>query len=74
MYAYYCSVTIGTGKDDDAYRPEISDEPGIEGWAACYEQSKETRAIVLVRAPEDVHALLAAEYELLYTADEVRDA
>ena len=63
MYAYFCSVTIGTGKTDDPYRPEIGDAKGVQGWAACYEQPKETRAVVLVKADDKTIAALAQSYE-----------
>ncbi len=63
MLACYGSKTIGTGTDADPYRPEIGDTPGVEGWAACYEQPDEKRALVLVKAPAKVLDTLAKSYE-----------
>lgn len=71
MLAYFCSTTIGTGTDSDPYRPALADFPDVEAWAACYEQSKEERAIVLVKAPEPVLDALSVDHERLYLASEV---
>lgn len=70
-YAYFAVATTGTGSTSDPYRPEVANEPGLEGWSACYEQPQEQRVIVLVKAPQTVLDALASAYEQLYTGGEV---
>ena len=31
---YYICGRIGSGTEDDPYRPEVADEPGVTSWAA----------------------------------------
>jgi hypothetical protein len=69
--AFFTALTIGTGVMDNPYRPELADEPGIEGWAACYEQDAEARSLVLVKAPQAVLDTLALTYDRVYSDVEV---
>ena len=66
MAKYYLATTIGTGTDQDPYRPKIAEYKC--SWTAVYESPEEKNSIVAVNADEKVFAEIEQDAEILLLA------
>lgn len=57
MIAYYTFPRIGTGKDNDAYRPDVPD--GFTSWSIVKES--DTEFVVEVEGSDDYHGAVSGE-------------
>lgn len=67
MPKYYLAPTIGTGTDQDPYRPKVADYQC--NWVAVYEVPEQASSIVAVNADEKVFAEIEQDAEILLLAD-----
>lgn len=65
---YYLAPTIGTGTDQDPYRPKIANYQC--NWSAVYENPEQKNSIVAVKAEDEVLAQITQDSEITYLGDE----
>lgn len=68
MVKYYLASTIGTGIDQDPFRPKIANYQC--NWTTVYENPEQNSSIVAVSANEEVSAQIALNPEITFLGDE----
>jgi hypothetical protein len=65
---YYLAPTIGSGTEQDSYRPKVSNYNC--SWVAIYETPEQNNAIVAVKATDEVLAQITSDSEITYLGDD----
>jgi hypothetical protein len=71
MMRYYLAPTIGTGTEQNPYRPKVANYDC--SWAAVYEEPEENNSVVAVNARSSVYAQIDADAEVLLLSDNLEE-
>lgn len=71
MIKYYLAATIGSGTENDPYRPKVADYS--YNWTAIYEIPEAKNSIVAVKDTEEIIAQIETDEEILLLADNLNN-